>query len=215
MKTPLEASLVKRVTGKGFVVLALLGLVVIALQSVSECWAQVGGPYVPPRSSIEITAKTNDAVVMTAVSVDLPNPCMSVNWGQASLSGNTVFVNAQFSWSALICAQVITTVSTQYNLRTLPPGNYNFVFEAWGTQVQTQAFSVLAPQPTLKIVQDGRGQGRLSWPTNAAAFSLECTTNLPLVEWATVTNSPAVEGTQFVLPINLGDPRRFYRLRSR
>jgi hypothetical protein len=53
----------------------------------------------------------------------------------------------------------------------------------------------------------------LSWPTNAAGFSLQVTSNLtPPVTWTDSANSPAVIGTQFTVTNRIFGRDQFYRL---
>ncbi|MCX6875856.1 MAG: SUMF1/EgtB/PvdO family nonheme iron enzyme [Verrucomicrobia bacterium] len=115
--------------------------------------------YIPYPSSVSliphIAPQTNGATVSVGVDMWLPDPSYSVgDWGQPQRSGNTVSVNAQF-WRQPGGAwiQIIIPVGTQYNLGTLPPGNYNFVFRAWGSTVKTLAFSVPAPTPEIAVEQ--------------------------------------------------------------
>ena len=55
----------------------------------------------------------------------------------------------------------------------------------------------------------------LSWPTNAAGFTLQSTLNLtPPVTWIDSTQSPAVSGNRFTLMPSASDSARFYRLKK-
>ncbi len=53
----------------------------------------------------------------------------------------------------------------------------------------------------------------LSWPTNAAGFSLESTTNLT-TSFTTATNEPMVAGTNYSVTLPVGRPAEFFRLRK-
>jgi hypothetical protein len=77
------------------------------------------------------------------------------------------------------------------------------------------SFSVeVVSRPRLSIVRIGDSQARLSWPTNAATFSLECVTNLTSLAWTIVTNNPSVAGDEFKLVIDLALDQKYYRLRG-
>jgi len=103
--------------------------------------------------------------VSLAVQVDLPDSCHYVgDWGQPMLVGNTAYVNTQF-WAItnMMCFPIVITVSTNYSLGTLPPGNYNFYLLAWGMAVKAEAFSVSEPgPPRLSILRLNSSQVRLS-----------------------------------------------------
>lgn len=195
-----------------------LAIVVLGLQSVPECWAQSATPYIPPPATVAIELQTNSQPVSVIVNVTLPqpSPCCSVsNWGQPLLLGNRVSVDAQFWSSSLVpCPDVLSLVTNRYDLGSLPAGDYSFVFGAWGVTVKTQAFSMPVPRPHLSIVWLGVAEARLSWPTNATGYSLECATSLSSPAWVAVTNSPAVTNAEFVLDVDLADRQKYYRLRS-
>jgi hypothetical protein len=87
--------------------------------------------------------------------------------------------------------------------------------DGYGWYNNVGSFSVaVASRPRLSIVRIGVSQARLSWPTNTAAYSLECATNLTLSEWTIVTNTPAVVGDEFALAIDLALDQKYYRLRG-
>ena len=68
------------------------------------------------------------------------------------------------------------------------------------------------PPPTLMIAQDGN-QLVLSWPTNAAGFALQSTTNLlsPAV-WTSVSTQPVVVNGQNTVTNPISGTQQFYRL---
>jgi hypothetical protein len=74
------------------------------------------------------------------------------------------------------------------------------------------------PSPSLSITRTNSNQALIAWPsTTPADFILETTTNLtPVIVWVTVTNAPAVVGTNKTVLLNLEPqtPSRFFRLRQ-
>lgn len=52
----------------------------------------------------------------------------------------------------------------------------------------------------------------LSWPTNAAGFVLQSTTNLPAANWVTVTNVGSISNGQYLLTNDVPNKTRFFRL---
>jgi uncharacterized repeat protein (TIGR03803 family) len=70
------------------------------------------------------------------------------------------------------------------------------------------------PPPTLMIAPDGN-QLVLSWPTNAAGFVLQLTTNLtPPIVWSDSTDASAVVGTQFTVTNANSAAGQFFRLKQ-
>jgi hypothetical protein len=195
-------------------IVASLAIVVLGLLAVPECGAQTPNPYIPPPYAVNISPQTNGATVSVAVSVDLPDTCHSVgNWSQPLLLGNSVYVDAQFWRMPLICLPVIITVSTQYNLGTLPPGNYSFVFRAWGTTVKTQAFSVPVPDPPRLSIRVS--QVELCWDTAINAwYQLQYRSTLTTNQWLPLTLWFPGSGNQFCTndAILAGQAQRFYQV---
>jgi hypothetical protein len=192
-----------------------LAIVGLGLRTAPECYAQ-SEPYFPLPDLVRITVDTNsqNVLVDVAVGLPIPPPCHSVsNWGQAVLAGNIATADAQFLVTTGYCMAVLHGVTNQYDLGSLPPGDYSFVFEAWGTALKTNAFIVpVLPRLALTITQLDGGVLRLSWPTNAVDYSLESAADLPSA-WETVTNQPGTNGVDFVLILNSTDVRKYYRLR--
>lgn len=68
--------------------------------------------------------------------------------------------------------------------------------------------------PKLAIALAGLQQFRLSWPTNAPEYALECATNLSASVWTTLTNTPTVVSNQFAVVVDTTVGAAFYRLRK-
>ena len=71
----------------------------------------------------------------------------------------------------------------------------------------------VAPVPRLSIRVIDSSRSSISWPTNAADYSLEYTTDLPAVAWIATTNSAVVEGDQIVVTVSEMFHQQFFRLR--
>ena len=70
------------------------------------------------------------------------------------------------------------------------------------------------PPPSMEISRIDAGLLQISWPTNAAGYVLEFTTNLPAPAWTMVTNSVIVSGDVFTVQLNSTEAHRFFRLRK-
>jgi hypothetical protein len=70
------------------------------------------------------------------------------------------------------------------------------------------------PPPALDLVPVGATTLQLSWPTNAAGYTLEFATNLPAQVWSPVTNAAAINGELFTVELERIGSKRFYRLRK-
>jgi glucuronoarabinoxylan endo-1,4-beta-xylanase len=72
---------------------------------------------------------------------------------------------------------------------------------------------ISSPPPTLGVIQQG-GSIVLSWPTNAASFSLESSKDLTSIVWNPVSPSPVVTGGQNVVTNAMASGASFYRLKG-
>jgi|SRR5665213_755081 len=81
-----------------------------------------------------------------------------------------------------------------------------------GTIFSLSLGSVSAPAPTLTIFPSGTNVV-LTWPTNAAGFTLQSTTNLvsPAV-WSTVSPGPVVVNGQYAVTNSTSGTNKFYQL---
>lgn len=83
-----------------------------------------------------------------------------------------------------------------------------------GTAMSFSNFSLVGTlyQPSLGILPAGGSQVALLWPTNAAGWTLQSTTNLAPANWTMVTNTPVVIGTNFTVPVSQAIQQQFFRL---
>jgi uncharacterized repeat protein (TIGR03803 family) len=77
--------------------------------------------------------------------------------------------------------------------------------------VFSRSLLVLSPPPQVTIVRSGTNV-ILTWPTDAAGFTLQSTTNFVSRVWDTVSPGPVVIGGQNVVFNPISGPQRFYRL---
>jgi hypothetical protein len=98
----------------------------------------------------------------------------------------------------------------------------NTVTFSLGADVPTPETSLRPQLATLTVTRPATGlptltwaaDGILAWPTNATGFVLESTGDLTGGGWNPVTNTPAVNGGQFTVTVDLNSPQRFYRLKK-
>lgn len=70
------------------------------------------------------------------------------------------------------------------------------------------------PPPALDIFRLDAATIELSWPTNAAGYALEFTTDLSTHAWSPVTNDVTRFGDLFSVQMGTTDAQRLYRLRK-
>lgn len=81
-----------------------------------------------------------------------------------------------------------------------------------GVAIATPANGPAVVLPELKIQQSDPFHARLAWTTNSAGFSLESASSLPASTWNPITNTPALDGEQFTVVLEMGGASQFYRL---
>ena len=74
-------------------------------------------------------------------------------------------------------------------------------------------FAMPVPLPSLAIASAGN-QIVLSWPTNAASFSLQSVTNLTSGSWSNVTSGIATNGSNYVYTNTPSGTVGFFRLKQ-
>jgi uncharacterized repeat protein (TIGR03803 family) len=80
-----------------------------------------------------------------------------------------------------------------------------------GTNATGTLFALALPQPKLTIVPCG-SDVVLTWPTNSAGYSLQCTTNLSTANWSTLSHTPVLVNGQFAVTNSISGTEQFYRL---
>jgi hypothetical protein len=102
-------------------------------------------PYVPTAEQTNILVLADGAGGTKArVAIRFGDPGYHVNdWGTLQQTGNTFSVDAKVeNWGAAIT--VITWLSHDYDLGSLPDGNYVFQFNAWQQPVESKEFATPA-----------------------------------------------------------------------
>lgn len=94
------------------------------------------------------------------------------------------------------------------------PGSFVRV-EDTGAEIITfgnARFRLITPVPRL-LITTADGFAHLRWPTNAATYRLECTTDLTTPAfWSPVFLTPSIEGDQFSVAFPTFDDRKYFRL---
>ena len=105
------------------------------------------------------------------------------------------------------------------------PGNTDVGLNSWTVQVSdgnggsgtaTLEITVdgLEAPPSLTIQASGSSL-EIMWPTSATGFSLYCSSNLtPSAVWAAVTNTPIIQGDEWMVTMPINEALPFFRLQN-
>ncbi len=106
---------------------------------------------------------------------------------------------------------VVAWGDNTYGQTNVPAGLSNVTAIAAGGY-HTVALVGTAPPPRLTIIRSGANV-ILTWPTDAAGFTLQSTTNLvsPAV-WSSVSSGPVVVNGQNAVTNSVSGTQKFYRL---
>lgn len=94
-------------------------------------------------------------------------------------------------------------------------GYDTYILSLWmdyGLMQLTVAEDSVVEPPRLGVSRIASGRIQLTWPTNAADFSLIQATNSATSNWSVVTNLPVVAGTNYGVSLPSTNGNRFYRL---
>ena len=140
------------------------------------------------------------------------------------LSGNTLYGSTREGWGTVFAVNTDGSgFTTLHNFTSYDGGIPNAPLflsgnTLYGTTIiggsfgSGTVFSLSLPPPQLTIIPSGASV-ILTWPTNAAGFTLQSTTNLvsPAV-WTAVSPVPTVVNRQNAVTNLVSDIKRFYRL---
>jgi len=136
---------------------------------------------------------------------------------QIQLSGTNVVV----TWPLAAAGFVLETTdklttTNSWTTVTNVPGIVNFQYMVTNQISGTSRFYRLAMNsaPALQAQVSGKNF-ILSWPTSAADYVLETSTNLTTINsWTTVTDTPAIVNLQCLVTNQISGAARFYRLKK-
>ena len=74
------------------------------------------------------------------------------------------------------------------------------------------AFGPPCNLPQLLSIARAANRVVLSWPTNAAGFTLQCSTNLTTPNWVALTNPITIVNGQYMFTNDLASRSKFFRL---
>jgi hypothetical protein len=131
------------------------------------------------------TFNTYANTTLLTTSGNVPGPDYVGSW-----TSGDVNVGNPYSLTEIITIQVSSAAGASYNL---------------------DATLYASPVPVLAIIRSG-GNVVLTWPTNAAGFTLQSTTNLASSVWSTNLPSPVVVNTNKVVTNAISGTQKFYRL---
>ncbi|MDD5140289.1 MAG: hypothetical protein PHY43_08535 [Verrucomicrobiales bacterium] len=72
---------------------------------------------------------------------------------------------------------------------------------------------VMQPIPSLAL-QTGESSIVLVWPTNTLGFTLQSATNFDGLNWASVTNTPVIVGTNYTVTLGVSNQVQFFTLKK-
>jgi hypothetical protein len=133
-----------------------------------------------------------------------------------TMSATSPLTAEQIAWTnsaqqlLAVPATLVASV-TSYTTNTVALENYR---EQLAAAILAGKVLTQPPRPQLTIAPDSTGNVCLIWPTNAAGFNLEASTNLSTTNWSALLPSPVVIGTNNVVTNALDSQQKFYRLRK-
>jgi hypothetical protein len=136
-------------------------------------------------------------------------------------TGQTVTFNT-YANSTLLTASGNLTASqyigswTNGNVNVGNPYSLTEIMTIQASSVAGASYSLdgtlyAAPLPVLAITRSGANVV-LSWPTNAAGFTLQSTTNISPTAWSAVSPAPVVVNTNWVATNAISGTHKFFRL---
>jgi hypothetical protein len=153
--------------------------------SSGEFLAQLSGQVLSGAGQ-SVTFNTYANTTLLTASGNVPGPDYVGSWTSGDMN-----VGNPYSLTEVITIQANSVAAASYSL---------------------DATLYASPVPVLAIIHSG-GSVILTWPTNAARFTLQSTTNLASsAVWSTNLPSPVILNTNWVVTNTISGAREFYRL---
>jgi len=151
---------------------------------------------------------------------NIPSVLFDISWGPEGNDGIVLYAP-----NSIVPDDSINSVQTMLNAglsaalpynneATLSVGYEASGFDgAWGALTTFGSTPPSSPVLSISISQSPGETAKVFWPTNAAGFQLQTSTLLG-TNWATITNQPAVAGTNYFLNFPATNTSEFFRLYS-
>jgi len=121
----------------------MMALLVTILSIEVEAQFEEFVPYIPDSSQVGLIYWRQSGISYINITIEFPNTGFHISSsGTPNTTGNNISVDAEIWRYTGLSFPVITTVSHTYNLGDLPCGQYDFLFEVWGSSVKNIAFVV-------------------------------------------------------------------------
>ena len=178
--------------------------------------AQTRVPWIPPDWDVTLTPHPQRGNVSVTVEAGLLNTCYQCgSLGFPVVAGNVIYLDTQFwHYEGINCGLIYFSVSTNCALGPLLPGDYTFIFEAWGMPVKSATFTV-EPLSLSTGAAQTNSPVSICWNTFSNEwYRLEGCSNLQTTNWAAVSDWIPGDGSLFCTnePAPPGQEQRFYRV---
>ena len=170
-----------------------------------------------------IVANVNDAPAFTADPVDAPAANENVVYSD-TIAGSATDVDAgdaltysKVSGPAWLTVAANGTLSGAPGAADVGANVFTVKVEdaALASDTATLSITVIAATPPALSIQVSGSNLEVLWPASATGFSLYSTTNLlPSVVWSSVTNTPIIQGDNWMVTLPIGGANYYFRLET-
>ncbi len=119
-------------------ILVILVSLTVDVNQAEEKWV----PYQPDPKQVTVRVNEVDGKIFVETSITFKNAGFYVDWNSVAQNDSSFYVYVKVKAWTGPSAQVITQKTHVYNLGSLPPGSYSFVFNVNGNPVKTVKFKV-------------------------------------------------------------------------
>ena len=168
-----------------------------------------------------IVANVNDAPAFTADPVDAPAANENVVYSD-TIAGSATDVDAgdaltysKVSGPAWLTVAANGTLSGAPGAADVGANVFTVKVEdaALASDTATLSITVIAATPPALSIQVSGSNLEVLWPASATGFSLYSTTNLlPSVVWSSVTNTPIIQGDNWMVTLPIGGANYYFQL---